>query len=197
MLASALRPSAYVGRSCTTLCLLDPTVRIPNPFHRPKPRVFLGTVAVAPRSDIKRHIEDWSLFGSHDLESSLGRTLREIFSLPSACEVTDPLPNDLGLDVVVPRFQSGEYVDVSLGDVGFPIIWRPKVTVASRLYYLRTDKTKKTFSVTVKMNWREYFSRVFSWRGVFRFRPLFGPSDLEHLTYRACVELVSRMSRVK
>lgn len=160
-----------------------------------KPRVFLGTLAVAPRSDIKRHLDQWGMFKSEDLDSSLRQNLKEIFSLPSADEVVEPKSNDLVLDVVVPMFQSGDAWDLSFGEIVIPLMWRPKLTVSSRLYYLKSEKTKATFSVTEKMRFGQYISRLFTWRAILRFRPVFDSKDMEYLLYQACQKLLMKMQK--
>jgi uncharacterized membrane protein len=164
-------------------------------LKKEKPRVFLGTLAVAPRADIKRHLDQWGMFNNEDLDSSLRQNLKEIFSLPSANEVSEPKGNDLVLDVVVPKFQSGDAWDLSLGDFGIPLMWRPEVTVNSRLYYLKSEKTKATFSVTEKMKLGQYVNRLFTWRAFFRFRPVFGSKDMEYLLYQACHKLLLKMQK--
>ena len=164
-------------------------------LKKEKPRIFLGTLAVAPRADIKRHLDQWGMFKNEDLDSSLRQNLKEIFSLPSASEVGEPKSNDLVLDVVVPKFQSGDAWDLSLGDFGIPLMWRPKVTVSSRLYYLKSEKTKATFSVTEKMKFGQYISRLFTWRAFLRFRPVFDSKDMEYLLYQACHKLLLKMQK--
>jgi len=164
-------------------------------LKKEKPRIFLGTLAVAPRADIKRHLDQWGMFKNEDLDSGLRQSLKEIFSLPSAYEVNEPRYNDLVLDVIVPKFQSGDAWDLSFGDFGVPLMWRPKVTVSSRLYYLKSEKTKVTFSVTEKMKLSQYLSRLFTWRAAFRFRPVFDSKDMEILLYRACYKLLLKMQK--
>lgn len=166
-----------------------------NILKREKPRVFLGTLAVAPRSDIKRHLDQWGMFKNEDLDSSLRHSLKEIFSLPSAQNIEDPKNTDLVLDVIVPKFQSGDAWDLSLGDIGIPIMWRPKITISSRLYYLNTEKTKVTFSVTEKMKFSQYIGRLLTWRAVLRFRPVFDSKDMEYLLYQACHKLLLKMQK--
>jgi hypothetical protein len=164
-----------------------------NLFKRKKPRVFLGTLAVAPRVDFKRKIDEWGVFEHEDLDSSLRNFLAGVFTLPSAAEIKNPLDDDLVLDVMIPKFQSGDAMSVDLGDIGFPLFWRPKIEIRSRLYNLKTDKTKMTFSITEKMGWKKYFGRVFSVRGVLRFRPMFDRHDMEHLLYQGCLKLLVKM----
>jgi hypothetical protein len=164
-------------------------------FKKEKPRVFLGVLAVAPRTDLKRHLDEKGVFEDANLDTALRQSLTEIFSLAPVQSVSSPLATDLVLDVVIPKFQSGDAWDVSLEEIGFPIFWRPKVTVASRLYSLTTQKTKATFSVTEKMKWGQYLSRIVSWRVFFRFRPVFDRKDIEYLLYQACGKLLVKMQK--
>lgn len=167
---------------------------------REKPRVFLGTLVVVPRADIKRHFDQWGSSRCEELETPLKSTLREIFLLPLASEVSDPLPTDLGLDVFIPSFQSGDAFGVSLGDLGVPVfwifLWRPKVTVTCRLYSLTSLETKYVYSVTKKMPWREYVSRLLTLRAFFRFRPIFSAEDLNRLLNLACHSLLNKLTKV-
>ena len=164
-------------------------------LKREKPRVFLGTLAVVSRKDIKRHIDQWGMIHDENLDIPLRTTLQEIFALPPASDITAPTSTDLGLDVLVPKFQSGDYWDVSLGEIGVPFFWRPKVTVACRLYYLKSNKTKRTFSVMQKMPWGEFAGRMLTWRTVFRFRPMFDAEDMNRLLYFACHSLLDKLRK--
>jgi hypothetical protein len=163
-------------------------------FKRQKPRVFLGAIAVADRTDLKRHLEQEIVVEDESLDSALRRTLAEIFSLPRANGVEDPLSTDLVLDIWIPKYQSGGRVDMNLGDAGITLLWRPKVTVSSRLYWLANKKTKAIFSVTEKMKWRPFLARTFSWRGLFG-SPPFAPEDMEYLLCLACAKLLTKVQR--
>ena len=165
-------------------------------FKKEKSRVFLGVLAVAPRTDVKRIFDQMSFFRSEDLDAELADILKEIFSLPLASDVEEPLDSDLVLDVVMPKFQLGEAINVNLVEIGFPILWRPKVTVSSRLYYLKSNKTKATFSVTEKMGWGQYINRMTSWRSIFRLGTIFGKKDLDLLLYKACHKLLVKMQKM-
>ncbi|WP_370977852.1 hypothetical protein [Agaribacterium sp. ZY112] len=164
-------------------------------FKKKKFSLYLGSLAVAPRSDFRRHFDEWSAFGKEDLDSSLRAQLIEIFELPLASTISQPTDTDLALDVVVPEFQSGDILDVALGDMGFPLAWRPKVDVAARIYKLDTGKTIHTASVTAKLGWKQYFSRLFTWRAFIRLKPMFDSSDLNLLLQRACLELLSKLRK--
>ena len=162
-------------------------------LKREKPRLFLGTLAVVPRKDMKRHLDQWGIFQNESFDNTLRTTLEEIFTLPPASEITAPTSTDLGLDVLIPSFQSGDCWGLSLGDIGFPIFWRPKVTVVYRLYYLKSQKTKRIHWVTEAMPWGEFLSRQFTWRAIFRFRPTFDAEDMKRLLYIACHALLSKL----
>lgn len=163
-------------------------------WRRQKPRVFLGAIAVAERTDLKRHLEQQELSESEPLDQALQRTLAEIFALPSAASVEDPLSSDLALDVWIPKFQSGEMVDIDLLDTNIILLWRPKVTVSSRLYSMATNKTRATFKVTEKMKWSHFLGRIFSWRALFRYQP-FVRQDLELLLFQACARLLVKLQK--
>jgi hypothetical protein len=63
-------------------------------FKREKPRVFLGTLSIVPRTDFKK-IDEWGVFYKEDIDSEFRKSLEEIFTLPSASEVKNPLKTDL------------------------------------------------------------------------------------------------------
>lgn len=165
-------------------------------FKRDKPRLWLGVVAVAPRSDWRRHLDEWNIFAQReDLDTSIRQTLENIFDLPLANGVNNPESNDYALDIVVPKFQSGDAWGVSLGDVGFPLIWRPKIEIGARLVNLKTGKTVYTTTVKAKLKWRSYFARLFTLRAFFRFKPLFDSNDMNHLLHEACITLLHKLRK--
>ena len=166
-------------------------------FTKKPAQVFLGTLAVAPRSGFKSSVEQWTLFNrnTEDFDEGLRRSLEEIFTLPLARNVSDPKSSDLVLDVIVPDYQGGEFVLDEVAVIPLAAIWRPKVKVASRLYYLKSKKTKKKFLITQKMSMSEYLNRAFSWRGFFRFKPLFDSKDLDYLISLACYDLLKEVKK--
>ena len=165
-------------------------------LKREKPRVFLGTLAVVPRKDMKRYLDQWGMFRNVGFDSPLRATLEEIFTLPSASEVSAPTDADLGLDVIISSFQSGDLWNIGLGEIDFPIFWRPKVTVVCRLYSLKSQETKRTYKVTKKMGWGEFFKRQLTWRAILRFRPTFDSEDMKHLLYVACESMLIKLKKV-
>ena len=164
-------------------------------FKNESARIYLGTLAVAPHSDFKTSIKEWSWSGliSKDLDEELLKSFEEIFTFPLADEATDPKSSHLVLDVIVPDFEGGEFIADAI--LTFPVLamWRPKVKVAARLYYLKSKKTKRKFVITKKMSVGEYLNRVFSFRGLLRYKPLFDEKDLDQLISRACYELLNQI----
>jgi len=163
-------------------------------LKKEKPRVFLGNLAVVPRTSITK-VDEWGMFRSEDLDAALRESLIEIFSLPSASKVINPKSSDLVVDVVIPKYQSGNVWSIELGGIGFPVLWRPKVEVRSRIYELNTNDTKSVFSVVEKMKWRDFLPRLLTWRTLFRFRPIFDKADIEYLLYQACFKLLKKMKQ--
>jgi hypothetical protein len=168
-----------------------------NFLKNDKGKLFLGNIVVVPRSDLKRSLDEIGLSGNEKLDLSLHSRLEKVFELPLAKDAESLGKNDLGLDIIVPRYQSGDAWEVSLGVINFPIllIWRPKIKMTSRLFYLESGKTVYTTSVSAKLPWREYLSRLFTFRAFFRFKPMFDAKDMDMLLIRACVELLSKLKK--
>ncbi len=162
-------------------------------FKRKKSRLFRGTLTVLPRKDLKRHFDQAGVFHYENLEAALHNNLQEIFRLPPATDVLNPTSTDLGLDVLIKHFQSGDYWDLSLGEIGIPIFWRPKITVVGRVYYLKSNVTKREVSVTKAIPWAFFVGRMLTWRAIFRFRPMFDAEDINRLLNVACWELLCKL----
>lgn len=154
----------------------------------------MGNLAVVPRTSLTK-VDEWGIVSNEDLDAALRKSLVEIFSLPPASEITNPKTSDLVVDVVIPKYQSGDAWSINLGEIGFPVFWRPKVEVRSRLYELNTNKTTSVFSAVQKMKWRYFLPRLLTWRAFFRFKPIFEKSEIEYLLYQACIKLLNKMNR--
>lgn len=158
-----------------------------------KPRVFMASLVVVPRSEWKRS-DEWGLFKSEKLDDETRERLESIFSLlPPANSVQDLNDNDLGLDVLVPMVQGAELTSTMTHPYAFPILWRPKIQIKSRLFYLKSQRTKQTFLITEKMPRKEYIAGILSLRAFFRYKPIFVAKDLEPMLFRACEKLMKRM----
>ena len=163
-------------------------------LKREKPNVYLGKITVVPRSHLIRNLES-NLYAGERLEESLSSHLKTIFDMPLVTECINLNKTDLAIDVIIESFQAGNYLEMHTGDFSFPIIWRPKIKIGSRLYNIRTGKTKAAILVTVKLPWKEYFSRLFTWRAIFGFRPMFDANDMRALLFQACLQLLQKTIR--
>lgn len=164
-------------------------------FRQEKPKVYLGTLAVVPRSDLKRHLDQWEYLDPEEPDTQVRQMLEEIFTLPRAADIDNPEKNDLVLDVIIPKFQLGELLPMDAGQFWIPLIWRPQVTVSSRLYYLKTGKTMATFHATQKLAWREYLKAVLRPQSLLGLRAPFGNGDIEYLLNLACQKILLKMIR--
>lgn len=163
-------------------------------LKREKPNVYLGKITVVPRSYLRRGLEN-SLYTGESLEDSLNTHLNEIFDMPLVGECISPNKTDLAIDVIIESFQSGNYLEMHAGEFSLPVAWRPKINIASRLYNISTGKTKSCVLVTIRLPWKEYFSRLFTWRAIFGFRPMFDADDMKILLSRACLQLLQKTIR--
>jgi len=159
-----------------------------------KPRVFLGSLTIEPRSSLKK-VEEWGFYKNVDSDSELRKGLEEIFCLPLASEVSEPLKTDLVLDVVIPKFLlgAGGLIDESLG--GLPFFWRPNIKVRARLYSLKSKKTKYTFSATAVISGWRFFNSIFSFKNLIGAYPAFGKSDIEYLLFKACSKILQDIDK--
>lgn len=149
-------------------------------FKKEKPRVYLGTLVVAPRRGIKMSFDSWDLTGVVELDDKLKKSLKEIFCLPPSGSRSEVLESDLILDVLISEFQLGTAL---FSEIPFPIFWRPKVTLVSKLSNLNSGKTVRILSVKEKMQWGEFFRRLLTFQGLIGLRPVFNINDLEILLY--------------
>jgi hypothetical protein len=163
-------------------------------FFRSKPRrLYVGTLGVAAPPNITRQFEEFVFMEPADLDLVLLGGLNGIFSSPAAGTVEAPLPSDLAYDVALRSYRFGGVADPTLGLLQVPLAWRPRIRLDARLYYLKTNKTKATFSVTQRMPWAEYLVRVLSPRVLMGWERLGRRSDLERLLHRACQRLKARI----
>ena len=158
---------------------------------QPPPRVFLGTLGVIPRSELRRDLESWFLLASRDLEGTLHDTLREVFAFPPVSSVDAALDTDLVLDIVVAGFSTGA---AFYGDL--PIVWRPKVKVAARLYYLKSGEVKDLHAVIHRLAWSDFLRVIWHRWWDFGWRPSnFDHDEMEFLLGQACVRLLRKLKR--
>ena len=160
-----------------------------------KPRVFLGKLAVAPRTDIKRHLEDWTWQPQSNLGAGLQSSLEQIFTLPLVDDAVRPSKHDFALDVIVQNYQSGDFLSAFAGEYAFPVFWRPKVTVNGRLYYIKSKKVISTYTVKEKFPWSGYVNRMFQPSALFGFEPAFTSQDLEYLLCQACYKMILKIRK--
>ena len=155
-----------------------------------KPRVYLGNLVVAPRTDIKRHLEDWTWQPQENLGAHLKGSLENIFTLPLVSEEEEPTKQDYALDVIVEKYQTGDFFTAYGGEFFLPLLWRPKVTVCGRMYNLKTKKMKFTYTVTEKCTWNQYFGSIINPLALLGIKPAFGSQEIEYLLNQACYKLL-------
>lgn len=163
-----------------------------NIFRREKPRVYLGALAVVPRTGIKKTFDSWNLTGFIEPDGKLKQNLIEVFCLPLSSSISEPLESDLVIDVFISEFQLGTAL---LTDVPLPIFWRPKIILVSRLYHFKSGETKNIISVTEKMPWVEFARRLLTIQGLIQLKPLFNSDDLDRLLYVASGKVMAKIKK--
>ena len=164
-------------------------------FKSEKPNVYLGSLAVVSESKLS-NIEQLFTFNHDYLHDHIREKLEEIFTLDSIPDTEYQRKSDIGLDVVIVTLRGGEAFAVNWGTGALPLFWRPKIKLVSRLYNLQSKRTIRTFKVSQSVSWKEFFLKLFSFRGIFRFGSLYDYKDMELLLYQACLELIDKMRKV-
>ena len=162
-------------------------------FRRSKPRVFLGSLVVLPRTDLKRYLE-WSGTGT-EVDEKLRSKLVELISLPPADQLLEPRDNDLCLDVAIPAFQSGSGALSHLGGEALPLVWRPRITVIGQLRQISTGRTHSHAKVTHKMPWSRFLAGSLNWRLIFLELTGASPAQMQALLHEACIKLLQRLRK--
>lgn len=157
------------------------------------PRIFVGTLGVATGGGLARRLEGLANAVAPSLDRALQAELDALFPMPSVATVDAVRPTDLAFDVTIQSYQLGSATDLSLGPVGLPMYWRPKVLLAARLYALQSRKTRAAFRITQKMPWKVYLGRLLSWRVLAGLEPPSRRGDLEHLLRQAAGRLMARL----
>lgn len=162
---------------------------------KPEPRrLFLGTLSVASGS-LVRNLEGLVGTPSPTLDRALLAELSDLLALPKADTVDSPSASDIGVDVALQSYWSGSATDFSLGAVGLPLYWRPKVRLAAKLYGLQSKQLRDAFHVTRRMPWSIYLLRVLSWRVLLGLEHPARRSDLEFLLRQATESLLVRLRK--
>ncbi len=160
-------------------------------FRGERPRIYLGTISVAPRSKTRVFLDGLTWRDSEKVPYELRDALIELFALPSVNTRDKPRKSDLVLDILVPDYRLGGDVFVTTDWGVLSFFWRPKVTVAARLVQIETDKIRRTFKATQALSWREFALRFFL--QPFQSSPLDG--DVKILLYKASTKILLEIKK--
>lgn len=164
-------------------------------FKKRKPRIYLGSVDVAPRGTLEK-IDEWGVFKGPSLENEMRWRISKILTFPTVQPLSEHKPTDLALDIEIVGLQGGELLFFSADAVFLPIFWRPKVKVVSKVRNILTNKPVASVSVREKMPWSRYFAKVLSINGLFfRYKPLFSADEVEALLCLACMKLCKKLGK--
>ena len=161
-------------------------------FRKSPAQLYVGTLTVLPRKDFLRHFEGGFLSGAQ-MDHVLTERLLVIFAFPKAADLSAPKDDDVAIDVVLESYSRGGWAEVSGGALELPLLWRPKVRLGARLYYLKTGKSKAKVNVTQSVGWGEYLATLLHWKV---YLGLSSPSTrqrLEQLLDLAALQLKARI----
>lgn len=160
--------------------------------RRVPPRLFLGSVSDAS-GNLVRHLEGLSGNTPPPVTPWLLDEIVELLALPHADAADAPLATDLVVDVAVQSYRYGSVQDISLGLVGIPLYWRPRVRLAARICGRQPGRAKAIVQVTQCMPWSAYFSRLLDWRVLAGREHPARRSDLNVLLRQATASLLTKV----
>lgn len=161
---------------------------MPRP-PRQKPPVFLGHVAAAPRSRLKRAFEfSWEGF---EPTTELRNFTRDVISLPLLANALPVPQNAIRMDILISGYSYGSQL-ISVQSLA-PIWWRPYVQVQCRLVRVADGVVLATHTTRHTAGFRQYFARLFTsqrltWRGWTT--PVATADDLLHLLGNALIDVL-------
>lgn len=154
----------------------------------------MNSIKVIPKSDLS-FVEKWVYNELENLDATLRDRLAELITLPHISTVREAEADDLAIDIVVPKYGTGDWGHASIGDIGFPLFWRPRIKIAARIFEVHTDKTVSTYSLVQKMPWPYYFGRIFRLASWFSIRSGFKPEDFEYMLTMGLMRLLDKMRK--
>ena len=161
-------------------------------IKRKPARLLLGSLSIGS-GNLTRQLESLAGTPAQALDRALLISLSDLLPFPKAAVVDKPLATDMAVDVALQDHQSGSAADFSIGGVGLPLYWRPRIRLTARLYHLQSRQPKATFEITQRMPWFTYLNKVFSWRVLVGLEHPACRNDLEHLLRQASERLVTRL----
>ena len=115
--------------------------------------LYLGDLAVVPRSDIRRFFEfDWK---GDETDISLKQWMSETLELPLVNERAYSTDNFLVIDVLLGEYRIGGSGFLDINPYSFLLLWRPYAKLHFRLRDGKTDRLLGNYLVTRKMQWGE------------------------------------------
>jgi hypothetical protein len=164
-----------------------------NLFKTKKPRVYLGALLVTAPDDWTDSV-GLGLFEAGYSESDLKASLNLAINLPSIDSRDEERRNDLALEMVVVKHQSGDLYSIDAGDVWLPLFQRPQVEIKARLYNIRTSKTVCSAKSKKKVSWKHFCWRMLSLRRYF-FGSTFQYKDIERLLCLAAMDVLQKLKK--
>ena len=153
---------------------------------REKFPLYLGDLAVVPRTDIQRFLEfDWN---GTETDLELKEWISDALSLPLHLDTNLPTGDYLVIDVMISEYRTGGSGTVGVGVGDIPLFWRPYVKLHVRLKQGSKKGVLGDFVIKKQMPWREYLGKVLSLRSILNWGGVFTDRDLKYLVLSGLLE---------
>ena len=148
--------------------------------------VYLGSIEIVTIGMLQAVVE--FITTGNLADEQLASWVSELVTLPPASAVADDTEY-LRLDILIESYSQGSNFLVTT-----PVLWRPAVTVVSRLVRCPEEKSVDSYRVKKKMDLSQFVSAVLSQIAFFKVRT-FDEDDLRHLLALALLETLDQARR--
>lgn len=153
-------------------------------FGKKEPvRLYRGAVVVASNGESNPHPFG---FWTTDYDAYLKEKLSSLLSLPEFDKNQTSSENAYCMDLMILDYQLGGVNHVDLWVYDFLLFWRPKISIAIRVYRVKDDRTRYSETLRLAMPWREYFKNLVLIRN-----NLLNEKGVERMLYQGCLKLLS------
>lgn len=163
-------------------------------FRKTPIKLYIGSLEVASRSDLLRHLEVGSSKRT-TLEESFQEILQAVFPYTKTTSLITPQTNDVAVDIVVDAYSWGGSGEIYASPFCLPLMWRPKVRMSASLSRMKTGEKIAHIKATARLGWSEYLSSLLRWKVIFSLSSPTSQNRLEQLLLQAALALKAKIEK--
>ena len=129
-------------------------------------------------------------------DEAIKKAISDLITFPSASMRHISNDTDEAIDIVIPKYEFGEYFPYNIGWFFIPFFWRPTITITARTYNLSTNETIYAATVTQKMELIVWWKKNIRFSSLLSInRPNMSIAEIERFTIQAATKLLEKISK--